>query len=131
LSVWHGKTHKRKRSGGKKRSYRAKKKYEVGSFPTETTLGKLRKKINIQRGGNKKIRLLASTEANVTDPSSGLTKKINIQRVRGNPANLDYDRRGVITKGTLIETSLGVAEVTSRPGQHGIINAILIEKREE
>jgi len=129
LSVWHGKTHKRKRSGGKKRSYRAKKKHEIGSFATETTLGKLRKKITSQRGGNIKIRLLAASEVNVTDPSASVTKKMEIRRVIGNPANLDYDRRGVITKGTLIETPLGVAEVTSRPGQHGIINAVLTEEK--
>jgi small subunit ribosomal protein S8e len=47
-----------------------------------------------------------------------------------NPANVDYDRRGVITRGTIIETSLGVARVTSRPGQDGTVNAILVPKKE-
>ena len=46
-----------------------------------------------------------------------------------NPANVDYDRRGIITKGTIIETSLGTAKVTSRPGQNGIINAVLIKEK--
>ena len=45
-----------------------------------------------------------------------------------NPTNVDYDRRGVITKGTIIETPLGTARVTSRPGQDGIVNAILVPK---
>jgi small subunit ribosomal protein S8e len=44
---------------------------------------------------------------------------------------VDYDRRGVITKGAEIETSLGIARVTSRPGNDGVINAILISGKEE
>ncbi|HID05027.1 MAG TPA: hypothetical protein EYP20_04390, partial [Aigarchaeota archaeon] len=35
-----------------------------------------------------------------------------------------------ITKGTIIETELGKAVVTSRPGQDGVINAILLEKKQ-
>jgi small subunit ribosomal protein S8e len=46
-----------------------------------------------------------------------------------NPANIDYDRRGVMTRGTIIETSLGRALITSRPGQGGIINATLLPKK--
>ncbi|HHC19323.1 MAG TPA: 30S ribosomal protein S8e, partial [Euryarchaeota archaeon] len=36
----------------------------------------------------------------------------------------------IITKGTIIETEVGLARVTSRPGQVGIINAVLIQSRE-
>lgn len=74
-----------------------------------------------------KVRLLAVKQANVSD-ASGKTTKVEILRVVKNPANVDYDRRGVITKGTIIETSLGTARVTSRPGQDGIVNAILVPK---
>jgi len=127
LSVWHGDQHKRKSSGGRKRRYREKRKFERGSFPTETTLGKPKKKVSRRRGGNEKVRLLSTTHANVSDPS-GKTKMVEILRVIRNPANVDYDRRGVITKGTIIETPLGAARVTSRPGQDGTVNAILIPK---
>ena len=127
MSVWHGDQHKRKSSGGRKRWYRKKRKFERGSFPTETTLGKPKKKVSRRRGGNEKVRLLSTKHANVSDPS-GKTKKVEILRVVRNPANVDYDRRGVITKGTIIETPLGTARVTSRPGQDGIVNAILIPK---
>ena len=75
-----------------------------------------------------KIRLLGATHANISDPSTGKTKKVKIAKVIKNPANVDYDRRGVITRGTVIETSLGPARVTSRPGQGSIVNAILIPK---
>jgi small subunit ribosomal protein S8e len=62
----------------------------------------------------------------VTDVKSGKTEKVEITRVVKNPANVDYDRRGVITRGAVIETSLGLARVTSRPGQHGMLNAVLV-----
>jgi len=71
--------------------------------------------------------LLAVKHANISD-ASGKTTKVEILRVVKNPANVDYDRRGVITKGTIIETALGTARVTSRPGQDGIVNAILVPK---
>lgn len=103
-----------------------KRKFERGAFPTETRLGEPKKKIERRRGGNKKIRLLSTKYAIVSDPSKGKTEKVEILRVVRNPANVDYDRRGVITKGTIIETPLGTARVMSRPGQHGQVNAILI-----
>ncbi len=73
-----------------------------------------------------KIKILSDKYANVTDPKTGKTEKIEIMRVVRNPANIDYDRRGVITKGAIVETPLGQARVTSRPGQTGILNAILV-----
>ncbi len=71
--------------------------------------------------------MLAVKQANVSD-ASGKATKVEILRVIKNPANVDYDRRGVITKGTIIQTPLGTARVTSRPGQDGIVNAILVPK---
>jgi len=127
LSVWHRDQHKRKASGGKKRQYRGKRRYERGSFPTETTLGKLKRKVSRRRGRNKKVRLFNVKHANISDPS-GKTQKVEILRVIKNPADVDYDRRGVITRGTIIETPLGTARVTSRPGQNGVVNAILVPK---
>jgi small subunit ribosomal protein S8e len=125
--VWHGDQHKRKDSGGRKRANRKKRRFEKGFFPAETTLGKNKSKIIRKHGGNEKIRLLAVNQVNISD-SSGKTAKVEILRVIKNPANVDYDRRGVITKGTMIATPLGTARVTSRPGQDGIVNAILVSK---
>lgn len=128
MSVSHGDQHKKKPSGGRKQAYRKKRKHEKGSFPTQTKLGKTKQKISRTRGGNKKIRLMAAKHANLSDPKAGKTQKAEILRVIRNPANIDYDRRGIITKGTIIETPLGRALVTSRPGQDGIINATLLPK---
>jgi len=44
-----------------------------------------------------------------------------------NPADRNLARRGIVTKGAIIQTSLGKAVVTSRPGQDGVLNAVLIE----
>lgn len=129
LSVWHGDLHKKKPSGGRKRVFRKKRMHEIGSFPTETTLGKLKKKIDCGRGGNKKIRLMKTKQANISDPSTGKTEKVEILRVTENPANADYNRRGVITRGAIIETPLGKARVTSRPGRDGNVNAVLIPQK--
>ncbi len=129
MSVWHGDLHKRKPTGGRRRPYRKKRKYESGSFPTETILGDERRKISRRRGGNIKIRLLSAEYVNLSDPSTGRVEKVEITRVLRNPANTDYDRRGVITRGTIIETPLGIAKVTSRPGQNGVLNAVLIESK--
>jgi len=71
--------------------------------------------------------LLAVKHANVSD-ASGKTSNVEILRVIKNPASVDYDRRGVITKGTIIGTPLGTAQVTSRPGQDGVVNATLVPK---
>jgi small subunit ribosomal protein S8e len=130
MSVWHGDLHKRKPTGGKKRPYRGKRKFEQGSFPVETVLGEPKRKIERRRGSNIKIKVLSEKYACVTDLKTGKTEKAEILRIVKNPANVDYNRRGVITKGAIIETSLGLARVTSRPGQNGVINAVLIGEEE-
>jgi len=129
MSVCHWDLHKRKRTGGKKRPWRKKRKYELGSFPTETVLGPEEvRKVERRRGGNLKVRLVKARKASVADPETGETKTVEILRVVKNPANVDYDRRGVITKGTIIETPLGRAVITSRPGQDGVVNAVLLRE---
>jgi small subunit ribosomal protein S8e len=124
----HSSLRKRKLTGGKKRAYRSKKKYEAGGFPAETVLGEPKRKTTRGMGGNGKIKALTDKFASVTDPKSGKTEKSEITRVVKNAANVDYNRRGVITKGAEIETALGLAKVTSRPGSDGVINAVLITK---
>ncbi|UCG45005.1 MAG: 30S ribosomal protein S8e [Candidatus Bathyarchaeota archaeon] len=129
MSVWHGDLRKKKPSGGRKTACRKKRRFERGSFAAETSLGSDTKRFVRGQGGNVRTRLLAASHANISNPSTGKTKRVKIDKVISNPANVDYDRRGVITRGTAIETSLGVAQVTSRPGQDSIVNAILVPKK--
>jgi small subunit ribosomal protein S8e len=44
-----------------------------------------------------------------------------------NATNNDYQRRGVISKGAILETEEGKCKVVSRPGQHGVVNAVSIK----
>jgi len=127
----HSSLRKRKLTGGKKRAYRSKKKYDQGGYPAETILGEPRRKTSRGLGGNIKIKALSDKFASVTDPKSGKTQKTEITRVVRNAANVDYNRRGVITKGAEIETAVGLAKVTSRPGTDGIINAVLMATKEK
>lgn len=108
---------------------RKKRKYEMGRESAETKLGPPRRVKVAVRGGNHKLKLLAADIANITDPKSGETRKSKILSVLENPANPHFVRRNIITKGAVIETELGKVRVTSRPGQTGTVDGILLETR--
>jgi len=131
MPQWHGDLHKRKKTGGKKHIFRGKRAFEMGSDPAETIVGEKRVARKRGRGGKMKFAALAVNTVNVTDPATGKSQKTEIRAVVKNPANVDYQRRGVITKGAVLETPLGQAIVTSRPGQHGVVNAILLQGTEK
>lgn len=117
---------KRKVSGGRYHSHRSKKKYELAGYPALTKLEEPQSKQVRVRGGNHRNVLISSDLANVAD-KTGKIKKVKIKTVADNPANKHLARRNIITKGALIETELGKAKVTSRPGQDGLVNAVLIK----
>ena len=123
---WHGRS-RRKTTGGRIRFARKKRKYELGRPFGETKTGSIKKKTIRTRGGNKKIRLLQVEYANIVDPKTNTSTRVSIDDITGNPANRNYARRKMITKGAIIKTPKGSARVTSRPGQEGIVNAILVE----
>ena len=77
------------------------------------------------KGGGVKRRLLETGTANLLDPKTGKHAKATIKIVTENPANRNYVRRNILTKGTIIETDKGKARVTNRPGQDGFVNATL------
>ncbi len=77
-------------------------------------------------GGNFKKNLFSADAANLYDPKARKYVQAKIKTITENPANRNFVRRNIITKGCVIETDLGKAKVTSRPGQHGIVNAVLI-----
>jgi small subunit ribosomal protein S8e len=131
MPQWHGNLHKRKKSGGKKHIFRGKRAFEMGSDAAETVVGEMRITRKRGRGGKTKLRALAVNTVSVTDPTTGKSQKTEIRGVVRNPANVDYQRRGVITKGAVLDTPLGLAIVTSRPGQHGVVNAVLVQGAEK
>jgi len=117
----------RKASGGRRVAQRARRKFEIDRYPNEATVGPTIKITRRSRGNNMKTALKSAETVNVWDPSSKKTTKFAIIRVTENPANKDYERRGVISKGALVEIEAGTARVISRPGQDGSINAILMK----
>jgi small subunit ribosomal protein S8e len=125
MVLWHGKS-KRKVTGGKLRRHRDKKEHEMGREQTETKVGERRAKTIKTRGKTTKVKLRVAQHANILS-KNGKSKKVEILGVKENKANLHYVRRNVVTKGAIIETNLGPAIVTSRPGQDGNINAVLLE----
>jgi small subunit ribosomal protein S8e len=72
--------------------------------------------------------VIFSSVANVSD-SNGKATNSKILRVKKSPANKDYERRGVITKGAVVETEAGEAVVTSRPTDDGVVNAVLTKSK--
>ena len=118
----------RKLTGGRKMVARGRRKYEIDRYPSEPVVGIQKTIFRRVRGGNRKISFKNVEFANISDPIEKKTTKSKILRVTKNPTNKDFERRGVVTKGAIIDTDLGSARVVSRPGQHGIVNAILIKR---
>ena len=117
---------KRKPSGGRyHQPYRTKRKFELARFTANTALKETQLKKVRTRGGNVKNRLLAANQANVA--VAGSITKLKILNVVENPANKFLARRNILTKGSIIETEKGKARITSRPGQDGVVNAVLIK----
>lgn len=115
----------RKRTGGRLKHFRNRRKDELGRQPTETQVGEPRFRTVDARGNQEKVRALATNVANVTD--GGETVAAEITDVVENEANPNYVRRNIITKGAVLETSEGRVRVTSRPGQDGQINGVLVD----
>jgi small subunit ribosomal protein S8e len=125
MTIFQGKSRK-KPTGGKLRASRSKRRFELGREPTLTRVGTDARKVIRTLGGNNKAVLMRTEVANVYVPADKATKKVKIQTVKENPANPHYVQRNIINRGTVIQTELGDARVTSRPGQDGVVNAVLL-----
>ena len=117
---------KRKYTGKKYRHFRKKRKRELERPKIDTTINPQKIKKQRVMGGNSKLKLFSTQFINVTDPNNNKTKKVKILRFESNEASKDLNRRHILTKGAIVGTELGNAKVTSRPGQHGVLNGILV-----
>jgi len=122
---WQGRS-VRKPSGGRYHTSRGKMRSEIGRSPAETHIGEERRKIVRTFGGNQKVRALRLDVATVANPTTGETHKVKIETVEANSANPNYVRRKLLTKGAIIRTEMGRARIVSRPGQDGVVNAVLL-----
>ncbi|OPX58514.1 MAG: 30S ribosomal protein S8e [Methanobacterium sp. PtaB.Bin024] len=125
MAIWQG-TSVRKPTGARAKSNRNKRKMEFGREPAETKIGDRRIKTIRTKGGNEKIRLTNEQNINVVDPKTQKVQLAEIISVVENNANSHFVRRNIITKGAVVETSAGKVKVTSRPGQEGTINGVII-----
>lgn len=114
----------KKISGGKYHALRKKKLYERTSVARLTSLGNERKKNLEKMGGSKKAVLLSTDKAFVFDQKSKKGKVVKINSVLQIPSNRYL--KNILMKGTIIDTELGRAKITNRPGQEGSISAVLI-----
>jgi len=114
-----------KTTGGRRHPLRSRRKYEIDRFSTETLSGEQITVTRKVRGKNLKTGIKTTNFVNLTINSK--SKRVKIVRVLENVTNNDYQRRGVISKGAILETAEGKCKVISRPGQHGVVNAILIK----
>ncbi len=117
---------KRKYTGKKYKHFRKKRKRELERPTIDTVIGPEKKKKQRVMGGNIKFKLFSSQFINVTDPNTNKTSKVRILRFESNEASKDFNRRHVLTRGAIVETELGNVRITSRPGQHGVLNGILV-----
>jgi len=116
---------RRKASGGIYKTKVPKPKSSIANEPTNTKLGPMKRKIVRVRGGNQKQRILTANEVNLFDGKKYV--KAVVKNVIENTANSNYVRQNILTKGAIVETDKGKARITSRPGQEGTLNAVLVE----
>ncbi|MEW6042725.1 MAG: 30S ribosomal protein S8e [Thermoproteota archaeon] len=113
-------------TGGRRVPLRTRRKYEIDRFPNEATMGQQITVTRSVRANHTKTGLKTIDFVNLA-LEGGKVKKSKILKVLENATNNDYQRRGVISKGAVLETEDGKCRVVSRPGQHGIVNAVLIK----
>ena len=117
--------HTSKITGGRKHPLRSRRKYETDRFPNEALVGEQITITRKVRGKNVKTAIKTIDSVNLAIDSK--IKRVKIIKVLENATNNDYQRRGIISKGAILETEEGKCRVVSRPGQHGTVNAILVK----
>ena len=114
-------------TGGRRVPLRIRRKYETDRYPNEAINGAQVTVTRRVRGNNKKTALKTIDFVNLATREAKV-KKTKIIKVLDNATNNDYKRRGIITKGAILETQEGKCKVISKPGQNGIVNAILLKE---
>ncbi len=114
-------------TGGRRIPLRIRRKYEIDRYPNEAVNGAQVTITRRVRGNNKKTALKTIDFVNLATGEAKV-KKAKIIKVLDNATNNDYKRRGIITKGAILETQEGKCRVISKPGQNGIVNAILLKE---
>ena len=126
MALWQGKSN-RKPTGGRLVASHGKRKFEIGREKQFTRIGEQTLKQYRGAGGSVKVGMLNAQYANVVDKKTNTVKKVKILTVKSNPSDPNYVQRNIMNKGATISTEIGDAVITSRPGQDGAVNAVLLE----
>ena len=113
-------------TGGRRVPLRIRRKYEIDRYPNEPINGAQVTVTRRVRGNNQKTALKTIDFVNLATGEAKV-KKTKIIKVLENATNNDYKRRGIITKGAILETQEGKCRVVSRPGQSGTVSAVLVK----
>ncbi len=131
MTQWHEKS-KRKKTGGLRTSKRRSDRilaWRGGDSALTIVEKKDKRKRKRTLGGNSKIKQKTARTASISIPGEKKAVKAEIVAVKENKANRLYTRKNIITKGALITVKIGdkeqIAKVTSRPGQSGVVQAVL------
>ena len=130
MAKWPGISRRTPSGGRLKRPnrYRGKRRTEVSSEAQYAYIGeKDDRKMYRKNAGSQTARLLSANTVNVNIPKEGKTVKATINSVIANDADPNFIRRNIVTKGSIVDTSMGKVKITSRPGMHGVASGILLE----
>ncbi|XP_073303965.1 small ribosomal subunit protein eS8-like [Primulina huaijiensis] len=96
--------HKRRATGGKKKAWRKKRKYELGRQPANTKISsdKTVRRVRV-RGGNVKWRALRLDTGNYSWGSEAVTRKTRILDVAYNASNNELVRTKTLVKSAIIQ----------------------------
>jgi len=96
--------HKRRETGGKKKAWRKKRKYELGRQPANTKLSsnKTVRRVRV-RGGNVKWRALRLDTGNYSWGSEAVTRKTRILDVVYKASNNELVRTQTLVKGAIVQ----------------------------
>jgi small subunit ribosomal protein S8e len=135
MGISRDSTHKRRETGGKKKSWRKKRKYELGRQGAMTKLSsnKTVRRIRV-RGGNSKFRALRLDTGNFSWGSEAVTRKTRILDVVYNASNNELVRTQTLVKNAIIQVD--AAPFRTWYGQHygveiGKKKKVAVKKDEE
>uniref|UniRef100_A0A8C7JKG6 40S ribosomal protein S8 n=1 Tax=Oncorhynchus kisutch TaxID=8019 RepID=A0A8C7JKG6_ONCKI len=94
--------HKRRKTGGKRKPYHKKRKYELGRPPANTKIGPRRIHTVRTRGGNKKYRALRVDVGNFSWGSECCTRKTRLIDVVYNASNNELVRTKTLVKNCIV-----------------------------
>lgn len=125
-SQFHGKSDRKTAGNGKiKKKVRDKRRCENGGFFAATKLAEANSyKIVRGRGATEKNKLQYAANANLLTGKG--YKKVKITAILESKDNRNFSRLKIMTKGSVIETDVGKAVITNRPGRDGSVNARLV-----